>query len=85
MGEVLQPKTTPEALALALSLKASAEYRGASLIRNTPSVGLCSRPMPKGLWWSQGGGCLHPCKARAIWGHSPVYRGTSLVRKRPPF
>ena len=30
------------------------EYRGTSLIRNNPSLGLYSRLMPRALWWSYG-------------------------------
>ena len=31
-------------------------YRGSSLTRNNPSLGLYSRLMPRALWWSLGGG-----------------------------
>jgi len=31
-------------------------YRGTSLIRNTPILGLYSRIKPRVLWWSQGRG-----------------------------
>ena len=31
-------------------------YRGTSLIRNHPPLGPYSRPMPRALWWFQGGG-----------------------------
>jgi len=31
------------------------DYRGTSLIRNRHTLGTYSRPMPRALWWSQGG------------------------------
>jgi len=31
-------------------------YRGTWLIRNDPTPGPYSRPMPRALWWSQGVG-----------------------------
>ena len=27
-------------------------YKGTSLIRNSPTLGPYSRPVPRGLWWS---------------------------------
>ena len=36
----------------------SEHYRGPSLIRNRQPVGLYSRPLPRVLWRSQGGGCF---------------------------
>ena len=34
----------------------SAEYRGTSLIRNTPLLGPYSGPITRVVWWSYGGG-----------------------------
>jgi hypothetical protein len=32
------------------------DYRGTSLVRNSSPLGPYTRPMPRALWWSQGGG-----------------------------
>ena len=43
-------------------------YRGTSLTRNSTLVGPYSRPMPRALWWSKGGGVVF------------YERGTPVVR-----
>ena len=42
-------------------------YRDTSLIRNRLSLGPYSRPMPRALWWSYGGG-------RFLMSEVPLYR-----------
>jgi len=37
------------------SLIPASTYRGTSLIKNSHPLGPYSRPMPRALWWSQGG------------------------------
>ena len=44
-----------EGLVQITSLGGGRAYRGTSLIRNSPPLGPYSMPVPRALWWSQGG------------------------------
>ena len=47
------------------------EYRGISLMRNTPLPGPCSRTIPRVPWWPQGGGLF-------VMSEVPLYGRKSL-------
>ena len=44
--------TRPSDVRRGLLARMGGVYRGTSLIRNSPPLGPCSRPMPRALWWS---------------------------------
>ena len=64
------------------------DYKGTSLTRNSPPIAPYSRTVPRALLWSQGGGAMsevpldhaHPI----LRDRDRDYRGTSLIRQRPP-
>ena len=72
--------------------EARLSYRGTSLTRKRTPLGCHHRPMPRVLGGSQGGGRsltvevpLHETDQRVLVDYTTcMYRGTSLLRNRPP-